>query len=280
MRKKEKNCGRRFFQTFEVWGAPLCSSCCGCWRVAGAVLGGLVVMGRGHTHTHPPAGQEHRTSLWGLGSLCGTLVMPDVVRLCRAPPRDRSAATPTTPPECWRGSHSSAKNSQMGSPPQKTMKILFILVLQVFGIPGERQSWQEPCPRSPGLEHPAPREPSDLGNTKPPSHWDKQGIKISCVDYCSGLTTSGKMNPVCSSAPCPAVTQHWSLSWEMMGLCRVPKQTCSHWLFSAFAVFVLRQERGNVRSQGLLRRHMIYAFSFGCVFLLGHLQFAPRNMNF
>lgn len=169
MRKKEKNCGHRFFQTFEVWGAPLCSSCCGCWRGAGAALGGLVVMGRGHTHTHTPAEQEHRTSLWGLGSLCGTLVMPDVVHLCCPPPRDRSAATPTTPPECWRGSHSSAKNSQMGSPPQKTMKILFILVLQVFGIPGEReradrshahgaQGWSTQHPESPlTWETPNPR---------------------------------------------------------------------------------------------------------------------------
>lgn len=281
MRKKEKNCGRRFFQTFEVWGAPLCSSCCGCWRRAGATLRGLVVMGRGNTHTHTPRQDKSIGLLCGAWGPCVAPWSCQMLYICVIVPQGTDLLPPPSPLLSAGGAATALpKIPRWGHPPQKTMKILFILVLRVFGIPGERESWQRPCPRSLGLEHPAPREPSDLGNTKPPSHWDKQGIKISCVDYCSGLTTSGKMNPVHSSAPCPAVTQHWSLSWEMMGLCRVPKQTCSHWLFSAFAVFVLRQERGNVRSQGLLRSHMIYAFSFGCVFLLGHLQFAPRNMNF
>lgn len=106
-------------------------------------------MGRGS----PLAGSELQGSLRDLQSLRGTLGCAWLACAPCAPTRDRPVTAPTTAPECWRGS---AKNSQMGSTPQKHEKSSFHLVPSVFSASQERVSWQEPCPRSPRLENPVP----------------------------------------------------------------------------------------------------------------------------
>lgn len=140
---------------------------------------------------------------------------------------------------------------QKGSPPnpKQTMTfLLFTLCLPSFGTPAAEelsgaalQSGGQSA-RTLGSTSRALR----VGKHKHPCHWDKQGSSISSVDCYCRLVTSGEMIPASNSAPCPAVTQHKSLShmaaWEMAGLRRVLKQTCSHWLFSAFTMFVLRRE--------------------------------------
>lgn len=229
-------------------------------------------MGRGHPPGRARASGGPGVPAWHLGACLAGL---------RPPPPQGTDLSPHPPSPLSTGGAATAlpKIPRWGRPQQKHENPSFRLVPAGFWHPRRERAGRSGARGARGwsTQH---REPSKLGNTNPPSHWDKQGGTVSCVDYRLRLTTSGEMNPVCGSAPCPAVTQRWSLSWEMTGLCRVPRQTCPHWLFSAFAVFVLGQERCNVRSRGLLRSHMIYAFSFGCVFLLGHLQFALRNMNF
>lgn len=80
--------------------------------------------------------------------------------------------------------------------------------------------------------------------------------------------------PAPCAAPLPARPLAAAEPAGRDGLRREPKPMRSHWLFSAFTVFVPRRESGEVRSR------VIYVFSFGCIFQPASLQCCPKKDEF
>lgn len=259
---KTASCGHGVFQTFEVWGGPAVAAggelgtCWGWDGCDGDGGGSSAIKARASGFPVAPG-----VPAWHLGvHLAGP---------CPLHPHTTSDMTPPWTPvpakgqtcrgthqalECWRGSQSSAKISQRGSFPSKEPgKFSFSSWSCLFWASQEGASRQAERPAS--HQH---RQPPSPGHTGSPG-W--------CATVAAGERC--RAMPACARPPpCPAEPG------ARDGLRRVRKPTCSRWLFSAFVVFGLRRGSGEVRSR------VIYAFSFGCVFLSGSLQCCPKKYKF
>lgn len=141
------------------------------------------------------------------------------------------------------------------------MKILLFSLYCWFLASQEGVSWQGSCPWSPRLEHLAPQEPSGLENTAAPESLGQTG-KHNFMCWLLLWVNDVRRNESCvSSAPCPPLPNSAGCPGKRRGY----SGCCSRRVPTGY--FLQWQERGNVRIQGLWRSHMIYAFSFGCVFL-------------